>query len=337
MVDRRRSLAELWFRQPLSPRLWPLLPVACVFAALVALRRWAYRWRLLPSRAFDVPVVVVGNITVGGAGKTPLVSWLVAALAALGRRPGIVSRGYFGDGQVREVTTAADVREAGDEPLLLARRTGLPVFVGRDRVEAVAALLAAYPDVDVVVCDDGLQHYRLRRDVEIAVLDARGFGNGWRLPAGPLREGVGRLRQVEALVLNGDGELPRGLAPASFRMALDGDRFVALNDVDTYCAASALQGRKLYAIAGIGDPPRFFAQLHRLGLTPVTRAFPDHHPYVAADLDFARDGVLLMTEKDAVKCAGLFAGEAWWLPVTARVEPDLARLVLEKIHGRKTA
>lgn len=337
MAGGRRSLSELWFQDRLSPRLWPLLPVSWLFAALAALRRTAYRLRLLPSRGFPVPVVVVGNITVGGAGKTPLVCWLADALSASGRRPGIVSRGYLGNSEVREVTAAADPREAGDEPVLLARRSGVPVFVGVDRVAAVAALLAAYPDVDVIVCDDGLQHYRLRRDVELAVVDTRGFGNGYRLPVGPLREGLRRLRSVDALVVNGDSDLPTGLAPATFRMSLYGERFVALNEADTYCAASALSGRKLYAIAGIGDPARFFAQLHRLGLTPVTRAFPDHHPYTAADLEFARDGVLLMTEKDAVKCAGLVAGEAWWLPVTARVEPDLARLVLEKIHGRKTA
>lgn len=272
-------------------------------------------------------MVVVGNIVAGGAGKTPLTLWLAQRLRAAGRRPGIVSRGYGRAGEeIRKVGAGMTASEAGDEPLLLARRAGCPVFVGADRVAAARALLAEHPECDLVLCDDGLQHYRLGRDVEIAVVDQRGVSNGWPLPAGPLREPVGRLRQVNALVLN-DTTFPVPPGVPTFAMRLEGRRFYRLDAPQLTCSADDLAGLKLHAMAGIGAPQRFFNHLAHLGVRCAPHAFPDHHPYTAADLAFDGDAILT-TEKDALKCAGLTALPIWVLPVDAVVEPDLAAYVI---------
>lgn len=331
-----QGLTAIWRSR--GPKALALLPVAVCFAALSGLRRAAYRLGLTKAEQLPVPVVVVGNITAGGAGKTPLTLYLAQQLAALGRRPGIVSRGYggsVGEG-VLEVTPESDAAQVGDEPLLLRRRAGCPVFVGRRRAEAARALLAAYPECDLILCDDGLQHYALGRDLEIAVMDRRGLMNGLPLPAGPLREPASRLRSVDAVVLNGLDVAP---APASktFRMTLLGDRFVRLDDAQVTATAADLAGLRLHAVAGIGEPRRFFDHLRNLGLDFEVHPFPDHHAYGAADLAFDGDAILT-TEKDAVKFASLsLALPVWVLPVAARVEPDLARFVLEKLHGPPSA
>ncbi len=302
---------------------------------MALLRRAAYRAGLLRHERLSVPVVVVGNITVGGAGKTPLTLYLAERLGALGWRPGIVSRGYGGSADgCCEVFDHSGAASVGDEPLLLKQRSGCPVFVGRRRAEAARALLATHPDCNVILCDDGLQHYALQRDVEIAVLDRRGVMNGWRLPAGPLREPVSRLSEVDAVVLNGLAAAPTA-GVAEFRMTLGGAIFYPLGDGTQSCNAAALQGRRLHAVAGIGEPQRFFDHLASLGLTAQCHAFPDHHAYRAEDLDFAGDAILT-TEKDAVKFPELPL-PVWVLPVTAQVDPDLARFVLEKLDGRPSA
>ncbi len=329
-----RWLQRQWFEQRrLSPALWLLLPLSGLFIALSWLKRKSTR----PQR-LAVPVVVVGNITVGGAGKTPLTLWLARQLAERGWRPGIVSRGYGGDGgEPRPVGADSRAAEVGDEPILLARRSGVPVWVGRDRAAAGRALLAAHPEVDVVLCDDGLQHYRLGRDVELAVFDGRGAGNGWRLPVGPLREALGRLATVDAVVCNGGvGEhLPEH--HRRFAMQLAPAAFYRLDNPAERRNALAFAGARLHALAGIGDPGRFFRTLRGLGLAFDEHPFPDHHAYTAGDLAFAADGILLMTEKDAVKCAGLTTGETWVLPVEAELSPALVELVLEKLRGRQAA
>ncbi|MCX8086192.1 MAG: tetraacyldisaccharide 4'-kinase [Rhodocyclaceae bacterium] len=314
---------------------WLLLPAGGLFFALAALRRGAYRRGWLISDRLPVPVIVIGNLVVGGTGKTPLVLWLAERLTALGRRPGIVSRGYGRlDDAVREVGAGKTAMEVGDEPLLLARRSGCPVFVGRDRAEAARALLAAHPDCDLILCDDGLQHYRLARDVEIALIDRRGFMNGWPLPAGPLREPPARLSSVDALVLHDAKTAPMAGVP-TFRMHLAGETFYRLDAPEIQAPAAALVGLRLHAVAGIGEPQRFFDHLAALGLAFEAHPFPDHHVYRAADLDFRGDAIL-MTEKDALKCAGLTQLPIWVLPVEAVVEPDLAHHVLallENIDG----
>ena len=330
-------LQRQWFeqRRP-APALWFLLPLHGLFIVLAALRRHLTKPQRLP-----VPVVVIGNITVGGAGKTPLALAVVQALCGRGLRPGIVSRGYGRRGEgVVEVGPASAPEEVGDEPLLLARRAGVPVWVGSDRVAAARALLAAHPQTDLILCDDGLQHFRLGRDAEIAVFDGRGLGNGWRLPLGPLREPLARLAGVDAVVFNGprDERIAAALpAKACFDMTLRPGDFWHLVDPARTCGAEALAGRPLHALAGIGDPGRFFRTLEGLGLVFSRHPFPDHHAYSAGDLAFAREGVLLMTEKDAVKCAGIATGECWVLPVTADIPPALIDTILEKIRGRQAA
>jgi tetraacyldisaccharide 4'-kinase len=329
-----RWLQRQWFEQRrLTPALWLLLPLAWLYGVLSGLNR-----RLLTPRRLPVPVVVVGNLIVGGAGKTPLTLWLAQQLKARGWRPGIISRGYgrSGDGVVA-VSADALPADVGDEPLLLARRSGVPVWVGRQRAEAGAALLAAHPEVNVLLCDDGLQHYGLARDVELVVFDARGAGNGWLLPLGPLREPLGRLAEVDAVIANGfQGRFPDS-APV-FDMCLQPGRFYRLDDPAQTCSAESLRGRaRLHALAGIGNPGRFFATLKSLGLDCDNHPFPDHHLYSSSDLVSASDGILLMTEKDAVKCAGLTAGETWVLPVEAELSPALIDLILEKLRGRQAA
>ena len=309
-----------------------LLPLAGLFLMLVELRRLAYRRGWLKSERLPVPVVVVGNITAGGTGKTPLTIHLAQRLKALGKRPGIISRGYRGQGAVMAVDTKSQPHEVGDEPLLLYRHSACPVYVGRDRVAAGRALLIAHPETDLLLCDDGLQHYHLVRDCEIAVLDGRGMMNGWMLPAGPLRERPSRLGQVDARVANS------WTGAADFRMRLCGEVFYRLDDATLRATAENLRGQRLHAVAGIGDPARFFAHLATLGLQVIAHPFADHHRYTANELAFG-DGVILTTEKDAVKLAALLAGgelrlPVWVLPVIAEVEPDLACFILEKIDGR---
>ncbi|HZX32565.1 MAG TPA: tetraacyldisaccharide 4'-kinase, partial [Rhodocyclaceae bacterium] len=294
------------------------------------------RLGVLRVERLPVPVIVVGNITVGGAGKTPLTLWLAGELLRRGRHPGIVSRGYGGGArEPRPVPVDADPGVVGDEPLLLARRSGVPVWVGGDRAAAARALLAAHPAVDVILCDDGLQHYRLGRDAEVAVFDGRGPGNGWRLPMGPLREPLSRLASVDAVVCNGLAGLATPVP--RFDMVLRPGNFHALGDSQVVCAADELKGKPLHAVAGIGDPDRFFRTLEGLGLQFSHHPFPDHHAYCAADLNFGPDAAVLMTEKDAVKCAGFAAGEAWVLPVEADVSPALVDTLLEKISGRQAS
>ncbi len=335
-----RWLQRQWFQRRLTPALWlclPLfLPVNLLFIAVSGWRRRAAQPVRLP-----VPVVVVGNITVGGAGKTPLTLWLAQQLVARGWQPGIISRGYGGMGQgARAVLSDSLPQDVGDEPLLLARRSALPVWVGRDRAAAGAALLAAHPAVDILLCDDGLQHVGLARDVELAVFDRRGLGNGWRLPLGPLREPETRLSAVDAVIGNDFAvEKLSKLAPG-FAMRLLPGPFYRLDQPALRCAAGDFlakiqQGKTLHAVAGIGDPSRFFRTLEGLDLCFVAHPFADHHAYQASDLDFGQDTVLLMTEKDAVKCAALTTGEAWVLPVEADLSPALIDLIVEKLRGRQ--
>ena len=331
------GLPAVWEGRGAIPCL--LFPVSLVFCALAILRRFVYRLNLLPAARLAVPVVVVGNLTVGGSGKTPLVIHLAEILRKSGRRPGILTRGYRGSlSGPAEVPHDGAPSRYGDEAVLLARNRDVPVVMGRDRVAAGRALLERHPECDVLLCDDGLQHYRLSRDIEIAVFDMRGIQNGWCLPAGPMREPVSRLGQADAIVLNGTTVAPvPTFGRPVFRMALDPGAFYSLTDPARTCTATMLQGSKLHAVAGIGAPERFFATLTNLGLDFVAHAFPDHHDYCIGDFDVG-PGVILTTEKDAVKLAPLGLGiPVWVLPVEARVDPALSEFVLEKLHGCPTA
>ena len=320
-----------WYRlSALSLALWP---ASLLYRLLLALRRLAYRSGALPAVRLPVAVIVVGNLVAGGTGKTPLVLWLAAMLKKDGRKPGIVSRGYRGSARApMAVAAASPVDLVGDEPLLLARASDCPVWIGRDRAAAALGLLAAHPECDLLILDDGLQHYRLARDVEIAVEDERGAGNGLLLPAGPLREPVSR--RVDAWVVN---TAPPGIHHPSFRMDLRGDNFRRVAAPRECVPVAAFARKKLHAIAGIGNPQRFFDHLARMGLVTVNHAFPDHHAYRAGDLDFGNCEALLMTEKDAVKCEA-FAREHWYaLQVEAELAPAFFDFILAKLNGRKTA
>jgi tetraacyldisaccharide 4'-kinase len=337
------SLERHWQRiTPLSATLYPL---SLVFGAVTALRRSAYARGFLGARRVGVPVVVVGNITVGGTGKTPLVLWLARLLLERGKHPGIVSRGYGGTAaRALEVTPDSQASAIGDEPLLLARRSGCPVWVGRNRVRAARALLRAHPQCDVIISDDGLQHYRLARDVEIAVVDGtRGLGNGLLLPAGPLREPASRLESVDTVVVNGEtaeialrtalrtDTYPKASGRMAFAMKLIGSDFRNLREPARIVGAEYFRGKRVWAIAGIGNPARFFAHLERLGLDFRTRTFRDHHEYTATDIAIADADAVVMTEKDAVKCAAFASDGHWVLPVDAAPDPQLGELVLRKL------
>ena len=292
-----------------------LLPASWLYGAIVSLRAWLYRHGCLQSERPDCRVVVIGNITVGGTGKTPLVIFLARALRELGFMPGVASRGYganAGDAP-RTVRADSDPGEVGDEPVLIARRTGVPVVVCRHRARAARALQAQ--GVNVVLCDDGLQHLRLGRDVEIAVVDGeRRFGNGLLLPVGPLREPVARADTVDLIVVNGDGA-----AAGELQMQLTGDVIQRLTDGASRPLAD-LAGEHWHAVAGISNPERFFRQLEEAGLTIERHAMADHAALTSAALNFADDRPVLMTEKDAVKCSGFARENHWYLPVEARFE-----------------
>ena len=314
---------KFWYRRGLLP--WLLWPVSMVFGIAVALRRILYFLRVLKSVHPGIPVVVVGNLTVGGSGKTPLVIWIAEFLKSRGWSPGIVSRGYGARiTEPRAATVAAEAAEVGDEPILLSRRSGCPVWVGADRVQVAARLRAAHEDVNVLVLDDGLQHYAMRRDVEIAVVDARGLGNGFLLPAGPLREPRSRLRSVDAVVSHASST--RGYA-----MRLEGDVLHRMTDARERQPLKAFAGQRVHAVAGIGDPNRFFLHLGKAGLKVVPHPFPDHHPFTPRDLEFGDDAPVLLTEKDAVKLRSV-ARPGWWvLPVSAQLDPAFGTWLLGKL------
>jgi tetraacyldisaccharide 4'-kinase len=320
---------RFWYRR--SAIAWLLWPVSVVFCVMALGRKILYKVRLLKSAHPGIPVIVVGNITVGGSGKTPLAIWIAEFLKAKGWSPGIVSRGYKGrQSEVpRAATIASEATDVGDEPILLARRSGCPVWVGADRLRVIAALRAANPDVNVVILDDGLQHYRLRRNLEIAVVDSRGLGNGFLLPAGPLREPAWRLRTVDAVVANGAGR------KEDFTMLLIGEELHRMTDARERRPLKAFAGQKVHAVAGIGDPRRFFLQLGAAGLKVLPHPFPDHHPFTPRDLEFGDGLPVLMTEKDAVKLRHAARPEWWVLPVTARLDAAFGDWLLRRLAAEE--
>ena len=334
MAFSERLIAD-WYRPRLTALTAALLPLSYLFRALVAIRRELYRMGVFRAASLRAPVVVVGSIVVGGTGKTPLVRALAAALREAGWHPGLVARGYGGSNvSPRAVVSTDDPAIVGDESLLLAG-DGFPVWIGRDRAAAARELLAARLDCDVIVADDGLQHYALARDFEIAVIDsARGVGNGRLLPAGPLRETSRRLEAVDALV-----HLATDDAPSAKPMTMRYEPLPWRNLVEAGAAADADAWRRgtVHAIAGIGDPARFFALLSRLGFEAVCHAFADHHRYTRDELRFPGATAVLMTEKDAVKCSRFADERFWYLPIRARIDFDLAALVARKLRGREAA
>ena len=327
---------SLWYGN--NPLAWLLLPFSLLFWAASGFRRLLYFLRLKTVHHFPAPLIVVGNITVGGTGKTPLVVWLCNHLQELGYRPGIVARGYGGRAShwPQQVRPDSDPVMAGDEAVMLARLTGRPVCVGPDRPEAVRELLE-YTDCDIVVSDDGLQHYAMGRDMEIVVVDGdRGLGNEFLLPAGPLRELPGRLRQVDLVISNG----PWWDSIPTMKIA-DPVVLPLLNLSEEPHPLTRAEGEKVHAVAGTGNPRRFFTLLEQCGLEIIPHAFPDHYHYRPEDLQFGDELPVLMTEKDAVKYAR-FATERHWL-VRIGVIPDEAfvnkfdELLQGLKHGQEAA
>jgi tetraacyldisaccharide 4'-kinase len=324
-------LNRIWYDRAAPP--WWLLPLALTYGALAGSRRYLYAKRLRKSTRMSSPVVVVGNLSVGGTGKTPLVCWLVTRLTELGFKPGVVTRGYGGSsGNVRLIDSSDDPNVVGDESILLARRTGAPVAIGRDRPAASQLLVNA--GCDVVVSDDGLQHYALARDCEIVVIDGdRRFGNGWLLPAGPLRETPARLAAADAIVVNGG----RALLDGALSMRLEAKSALSLIG-GAVKALDEFAGRSVHAIAGIGNPERFFNMLRAHGIEVTGHPLPDHARLQAADISFPDQRPVLMTEKDAVKCAGIAGPGHWYVPVTAsfdgRESNALLDIVTQAIHKR---
>ena len=340
-VSLESRLMLAWSRRSwLACLLWPL---SLLYGGVVAGRRALYRCGWKKAGHLPVPVVVVDNIFVGGTGKTPLTIWLVQALREAGYRPGVISRGYGVRTQgTLAVSSASLAQDVGDVPLLIAERAACPVVVGRNRVAAGLALLALHPEVDVIISDDGLQHYALARDVEIVLSDRRGVGNGWLLPAGPLREPSSRRGDFAVCNL-GSKASAADLPQTTMAMWLDAGYAEQLRDRTQRqpLAALATTAQGVVAVAGIGNPGRFFATLEDAGLRFDTLALPDHDDFTGnpfADLSAA---LILITEKDAVKCRAIEAVKndprIWIVPVTARIDGALAEQLVEKLRERSLA
>jgi len=307
---------KLWREKHFAFILWPL---SIVYQLIVALRYLCYRMHVFKVTRFNVPIIVVGNITVGGTGKTPIVLWLAEFLRREGFKPGIVSRGYGGESShyPQIVTANSNAGEVGDESLLIAKRSEVPVVVDPKRVRAVKTLLEQF-NCNVVVSDDGLQHYALARDIEIAVIDSQyRFGNGFCLPAGPLREPLKRLARVDLSLTGGEpqaGEMKFDIVESDI-IQLSTQQCYTIDD---------FKEKKVQAIAGIANPERFFNFLTSLGLTFEARRFPDHYRYCRDDFFEGEDDIILMTEKDAVKCDAFADERFYYLPITAVVPEDFA-------------
>lgn len=354
-----RRMIESTFMHHWMHRRWLaylLLPISCLLGVLITFRRKLYTLDWLKSTRLPVPVLVVGNIFLGGTGKTPLTIFLLRALQQAGYKPGVISRGYGTDNAnnfVRHVSNNSIPGLVGDEPLLIVHRTQCPVVVGRDRAAAGHALLAAHPDVNVIISDDGLQHYALQRDIEIVLFDTRGGGNGYLLPAGPLREPM--TRKSDFVVLNAtQNEFPAlsqsllkamNVQASHFAcMQLIGQMAERLSDRSEKIPLSTLINHKdktITAVAGIGNPARFFAMLRNAGLSFQEVALPDHYDFAADSFDHIQADIILMTEKDAVKCVHFASlkndSRLWVVPVTACIEDAWIAQILEKLGGCQLA
>ena len=320
-------LVRAWYKK--HPLLYVFLPLAILYQCVIALNRCSYRLGLRQVTHFPVPIIVVGNVTVGGTGKTPLVIALAKLLLSQGYKPGIVSRGYGGKRTLKfphAVTEKSDTAEVGDEAVLMARSVLCPLVVSADRVAAVTELLKKY-DCNVVLSDDGLQHYALGRYIEIAVVDGeRRFGNGLCLPAGPLRESVKRLETVDFIVTQGAAR------KGEYTMVLSPGEIYNLKEPQKKLDRSSLgEFPVVHGVAGIGNPDRFFAQLNALGFRVIMHCFPDHYSFKPEDINFGPDAIVIMTEKDAVKCEKFADSRHWCLPVQANCASMFSELILKKL------
>lgn len=317
-----RWATDIWYKDPFIG-VW-LMPLGFVFSDAAKFRKFLYRMGVLKTHKMPVPVIVIGNITVGGTGKTPLVIWMALLLKEAGFKPGIISRGYGGQAESwpQWVTAESDVKNVGDEAVLIAKQTTCPMAVGPLRADA-ATMLIKQAGCNIILSDDGLQHYALNRDIEIVVIDGdRRFGNGYCLPAGPLREPIERLKSVDFVIVNG-----KKTEENEFSMQLVGDTAVNLITGELK-PLQQFNSNDCHAIAGIGNPERFFKLLEQAGLTCTCHSFPDHYQFQRQDIEFADHKHVLMTEKDAVKCTGFAGTQCWYIPVKAVPEPHFSEQLL---------
>ncbi len=320
-------LLNSWY-QP-QPIRWLLSPLSGLYRVITSLRKWCYEQGIFKQSKLPCSVIIVGNITVGGTGKTPFIIWLAKQLSQAGFKPGIISRGYGGYSEhyPLDVNADSDPEVVGDEPLMIARRTQCPVVVSPNRYQSGVALLENY-DCDVILSDDGLQHYALARDIEIVIIDGqRYFGNQYCLPAGPLREPLSRLKSVDFIVENTPNDVlenhyPMTLIPTQLRNVLD---------ETIHKSIESFHHQPLHAVAGIGHPSRFFNQLKKDRLTILEHAFADHHNFHPHDLEFDDDKPIIMTEKDAVKCQSFATSNMWYLPVEAQLPSSLFEHIINKL------
>ena len=317
-------MLALWNKNYIAYLLWPF---SLLYRAFVFFRHKLYQFHIKKINKFPVPIIIIGNLTVGGTGKTPLVIEVVQFLQKKGWRPGVISRGYGGKAKHYpcQVHTHSNPREVGDEPLLIVQYTGCPTIIDPNRSRGVNALLGK-KNCNIVVSDDGLQHLALGRNIEIAVIDGqRRFGNGFCLPAGPLREPISRLKTVDFIVTKGTP------GPNEFGMLLVPEYFYQVIHPENKQNPDYFYGKKLHAVAGIGNPEQFFNSLRALGLTIIEHPFPDHHFFKPRDLNYGKDAIILMTEKDAVKCAGLVDSRLWCLKAKASLDEAFFNGLLNRI------
>ncbi len=320
-------LVNSWY-QP-HPIRWLLWPLSVLYRMVVFIRKSLYKLGLLKQHQLTVPVIIVGNISVGGTGKTPFVIWLTKQLQQAGFKPGIISRGYGGNAEhyPQIVSPQSDPAIVGDEPIIISRQTACPMAVSPNRVEAGQMLLQHY-DCDIIISDDGLQHYALGRDIEVIVVDGqRLFGNQYCLPAGPLREPLSRLHDIDFVVHNSNS------ASTAYSMSLLQGQAINLANPTLTKPLADFNSQTVHAIAGIGNPNRFFDQLSGQGLTITPHPFPDHHSYHASELHFNDDNAILMTEKDAVKCDSFASNNMWYIPIEASISGKLDQLIIEKLRN----
>ena len=317
-----KKIESYWYSRSFVVLL--LLPLSWLYELIVRLRRWAYQTGIFKTYQIDVPVIIVGNINVGGTGKSPLVIWLTEYLKQAGFKPGIISRGYGGNASIwpQQVVEGCDPRTVGEEAVMISNRCKVPMAVGPDRVAAAQSILK-YTDCDVIIADDGLQHYALGRDIEIAVVDGiRRFGNGHFLPAGPLREAKSRLANVDMIVANGTA------GPGEYQMKLINHQVYNCKESSTFREFTDFRNDEVHAIAGIGNPKRFFYDLKKAGLRIIEHPFRDLYFFTAQDIDFNDDKQVLMTEKDAVKCHAIAKERHWYVPVNAEMDERFGKNLL---------
>ncbi len=323
-------IEALWYKDQVIST-W-LMPLSMLFLDVVRMRRFFYKIGIFKRTRLPVPVIIVGNITVGGTGKTPLVIYLAQLLQKTGYQPGIISRGYGGKARKTPqlVTPDSQAAEVGDEALVISRNSLCPVVVGPKRVESARQLIEQQ-GCNVILSDDGLQHYALERTIEITVVDGqRRFGNGYCLPVGPLREPISRIQEVDFIVVNGEPSEAN-----EYAMNISADQAVNLSSNERQ-PLSAFVAEPIHAVAGIGNPERFFNLLKSFELKPITHQFPDHYAYSLADLDFKDSRPILMTEKDAVKCQAFADAKFWYVPINSVLNKNFDDAFLALLKQRDT-